>query len=359
VPLVAALAIAAVVAIVYVTLPGEDARSGSSVVEDERVDVGSRSLRTYAVTYRDESRVGDDVSTSTSKTVVRRPFDARVNANVTTFTRTSINDAAFWLPPGPPDADRRPEAVLREAVRDGRAEVREVRRVARRLCRVYRIGASSSAPSLPELEDADEPTDVCIDAAGLILEEVTYDGEDVVRRRVATSVDTSPRIADDTFDVRKPKGDPKQVGSVQELEDDSRLPGGTFWQLDEPPDGFEFGGRYAVVPAGQPGFTDPTARGSIITFVSEVWQDGEDILVIDQGATQSAEPFTDDPDARTVRAGALGKGELLYSLFASEVRFRTKGTRFVIVRGTLAPSRLLEIAERLEGVAEGPLRVKE
>jgi hypothetical protein len=224
---------------------------------------------------------------------------------------------------------------------------------------VYRIGASSSAPNLPPLREADDVTEVCVDEAGLVLEEVTYDGAEVSRRRVAVDVSERPRVPNDELDVPKPKGDPRQVGSVQQLENDSRLPGETFWVLGEEPKGFRFRGRYSVVPAGQPGFTDPTARGSVITFVSEVWTDGIDILVIDQGATQGDAPFADDPNAKEVDGGELGDGELLYSLFASEARFKMPGTRFVRVRGTLPPSDLVDIARTMEGVPGGPLRVKD
>ena len=355
----AGLALIALLGIVaYLVLSGgDDARNGSERLPDGPVTMGRRIPDTYRIEYRVETVIDGKLSVGRSTTQVRRPFEGREDDATTTFARHAIRGSAFWVPPGPPEADRRPDAVLRDAVRDGYADERERRRVAGRTCRVYRIGASSSAPSLPPLRDADDVTDVCVDEAGLILEEVTFQGDEVSRRRVAASV--SERPSGRELDVAKPKGDPRQVGSVQQMQDDSRLPGGTFWELEESPDDFEFGGRYSVIPAGQPGFTDPTARGSVITFVSEVWTRGPDVFVIDQGATQGDPPFGEDPDARSIETDELGEGELLYSLFASEARFKLKGTRFVRVRGTLPPSELLEIARELEGVPGGPLRLKD
>lgn len=358
--LVAAIAalVALIAVVAYLALSGgEDARTGSDRLPDGPVAIGRRILDSYRIEYRVETTTDGKRSVSRTTTLVRRPFEGREDDATTTFSRHAIRGSAFWVPPGPPEADRRPDAVMRDAVRDGYADARERRRVAGRTCRVYRIGASSSAPSLPPLREADEVTDVCVDEAGLILEEVTFQGDAVARRRVAVSV--SERPSGGELDVAKPKGDPRQIGSVQRLEDDSRLPGGTFWVLQEPPDGFEFRGRYSVVPAGQPGFTDPTARGSVTTFVSEVWTRGPGVLVIDQGATQGDPPFGEDPDARQIETDELGEGELLYSLFASEVRFKLKGTRFVRVRGTLPPSDLLEVARQLEGVPGGPLRLRD
>ena len=338
--------------------PRSDPRAGSAVVRDGSVRVGDRVPRSYRITYRVEV-AGTDGATATRDVLVRRPFQSRVDGSSSTFARTAVGPSAFFVPPGPAPGDLRPDAMLEEAMRDGYAVQRELRRVAGRLCRVYRIGGSATAGHLPRVAGAKEPSDVCIDDAGLLLEEVAYERDEIVRRQVAERVSEDPRVSDDTFDVDEPDGDPRQLGSVQELEPDSRLPGGVFWELPDAPEGFSSRGRFAVVPAGQPGFSDPAARSSVISFVSEVWTDGPDVFVVEQGATQGADAFADDPSAVDVKAGDLGRGELIYSMVASEVRFRTKGSRFVRVRGTLAPSELLEIARELDDVDGGPLRLKD
>jgi hypothetical protein len=56
-----------------------------------------------------------------------------------------------------------------------------------------------------------------------------------------------------------------------------------------------------------------------------------------------------------VDAGEVGRGELIYGLRTSEVRVPTDRGRVVRVRGTLAPSRLLEITRGLRPLPEGPL----
>ena len=355
--LVAAVLFAVIAAAAWLARPRPDPRAGSEVVRGATVDVGRRTPDRYRIAYRTEVRSDGEVTESRSTVIVDRPFASRAGVSVDSFGRHAERQTSFWMPPGPSAADRRPDAVLDDATREGYVDPREVRRVAGRLCRVFRAGASSISPSLPPLDHADELTDVCVDEAGLVLEEVSFGAsEEITRRTIATSVDEHPRLAG-SIKAPKPHGDPRQVGSLLELEPDSRLPGDEFWELRDPPDGFERRGRYSVVPAGQPGFSDPTARSTVITFVAEVWTRGPDVLVIEQGATQGAEPFTTDPNARRVEAGTLGKGELRYSMLASEVRFLTGGTRFVRVRGTVSPSAPLDVADDLRAVAGGPLRV--
>jgi hypothetical protein len=356
--------------IAYVVFPSDEGaepgREGSRIV-DARVVVASRSLQRYAISYVVETHTDAGTTSVREDTLVRRPFDARVVARASSgatetlsaFGRYAIRGQVSYVPPGPPSADLRPDAVVADAVEDGYAEVRETREVIGRPCRVHRFGDGAEAGALAPLEEADTYTDVCVDAKGLVLEEVTFDGRDIVRRRIAEEIDERPRIDRERFDLPEPEEDPQKIGSVKELAEDSRLPGGRFWQLTDAPKGFEPMGRYAVVPPAQPGFTDITARGNVISFLSMVYTNGSDVLVIDQGATQGAAPFAPDPHARRVRAGDLGRGELRYSLRESEVRFLTGGVRFVTVRGTLPPSRLLAIARSLEAVEGGPLRVKE
>jgi hypothetical protein len=97
-------------------------------------------------------------------------------------------------------------------------------------------------------------------------------------------------------------------------------------------------------------------RSSIIASVDDVWVDGADVLIVEQGGTLGGgEPFSADKNARSVHAGPLGDGELAYTLRSSEVRVRTGGGRFVIVEGTLSPSRLLAVARSLVKTNGGAL----
>jgi hypothetical protein len=350
--------------VAFIALPSDepDPREGSRVVEGN-VSVSSGPLASYAVSYLVETHSEAGTALSREEILVERPFNARVvSGDVETigaFGRYRVRGQSFYVPPAAPEADGRPAVVAAEAVEDGYAEVRETREVLGRRCAVYRFGRGTDPLSLSPLERAEAYTDVCIGEDGLVLEEVDLEGKDIVRRRIARKIDDSPRIDPELFDVPEPAGNAQQVGSVMELTDDSRLPGGRFWQLPKEPDGFELMGRYAVVPPAQPGFTDITARGNVISFLSMVYTDGADVLVIDQGSTQGSVPFAEDPGAKDIRAGDLGKGELRYSLRESEVRFLTGGVRFVRIRGTLPPSRLLDVAGSLEAVEGGPLVQKD
>lgn len=352
--------------IAWFTLPGGDerpSRDGSEVV-DGNVDIASRTVEAFAITYREDVFTEEGTTSMTERVLVRRPFDAVVSseagANVSRLGRFAIGDTALAVPPGIPDADLRPSHVLPEAIEHGAAERREVREVVGRRCRVFRTGDAIEPGVIVSIEDADSVTDVCVDGAGLVLESVILEDDEIVRRRVATEVDTTPAVSDEDFDAPEPRGDPRQVGSVQDLRDDSRLPGEEFWQLSSAPARFELEGRFAVVPPGQPGFSDVAVSGQVVTFLSEVWTDGIDVIVIEQGATRGAKPFEPDPQAIAVpRAGDLTDGELRLSLRMSEVRFLTGGVRFVRVRGTVPPSRLVEIAGELEATEGGPLQLAE
>ncbi len=358
------------------TRDGGDARSaraGSRIVEGSVARPAEHPPRSYAVRYRTETHTDAGTTATLDAILVRRPFEARVRQTsssgpsdiLNAFGVYSVGGQAFHVPPGAADADRSVGAILSDALDRGYAEAREVREVIGLRCRVYRFGDGSEATNLSTLEEADTYTDVCVDATGIILEEATFDGSDLVRRRVALEIDRKPRIDDDLFDLDVQEGDARQLGSVQELEDDSRLPGDEFWQLPgsatEPVDGFELHGRFAVVPPGQPGFSDITSRGNVITFMSEVWvrEDTGDVIVIDQGGTQGSKPFEPDPNGAKVEGGELGDGELLLSMRESEIRFLTGGVRFVRIRGNVAPSRLLAVAWSPEAVDGGPLRPKD
>jgi hypothetical protein len=324
----------------------------------------------YRLVYRVESRAGGEVVVSTERVWVRRPFEARIeswtgappgrrrtNTTISAFTRINTGNAVFAVPPAPAPQDFRVDASLDEARRAGYVDSRERRRVAGRVCRVYRRGGETGSGTLVRLDDetADEYTDTCFDAAGLPLEEVTFVDGKLLTRSVAVDVDEDSDLEDRLFRVGDPQLEVRQGGgSVLRVDPDSRPPG-DFWELGEEPRGFERKGRYAVIPP-QAGFDDPTQRASIVTFVSDVWARGDDVVVVEQGATLGGrDPFQADPNARRVMVGDLGRGELLYGMRTSEVRVLLKGGHFVRVHGTVEPSRLLAVARSLEKVEGGSL----
>jgi len=351
----------------YVLWPGPNVRTGS-IQTNTDVRVGSRVPSAYRIVFRHEDRVGGGLSSSSEIFSVRRPFEARdetrrggqvVVLTINGFARVSTGRALLAVPPAAANGDMRPDAFLSDAIRDGYAQARERRRVVGRACRVYRTAGDSGAGSLPRIRDLrGNYIDRCFDAAGLLLEEVSYVDGHLIDRRIATQVDERPAFRKNDFDVGGAPIAPKLGGgSVKELTAGSRTPG-SFWELPQPPAGFEHMGRYAVIPP-QSELTDPQKRTSIVATVDDVWVHGPDVLILRQGGTLGGgEPFGKDANARRVSVGALGSGDLLYALRSSQVRVSTGKGHFVIVEGTLAPTRLLAIARSLVKGKGGALTVR-
>jgi hypothetical protein len=355
--------------VVYVRRPTADLRTGSLEVSTGRVDIASRVPRSYRIVYRSESRAGDDVVVNTDEVVVDRPFDARSQTRAATagsktraktvnaFGRLATDRTVLAVGPSPASLDRRADVFFPAAVEDGFAAARELRRIANRTCRIFRIAGSSATPSLEKVSDADDDySEVCVDEAGLILEELGVVDGKLLTRRIATRVDEDPKVDDGIFDLGAPTLGVRQGGgSVRRMADDSRPPGNPFWEPEDAPGGFRHRGRYAVVPP-QSGFDDPTQRSQLIAFTSDVWVDGRDAIVVEQGATLGgSEPFEEDLSSEFVDVGDIGEGELVYGYITTEVRFLLGGGRFVRVFGTVEPKRLLAMARSLEEKEGGTL----
>lgn len=357
--------------LVYVLWPGPDLREGSEELggADVAVDVGSRPPSSYRIVYRVENRAGGRTIVATETLLVRRPFEAlsvrtsgpppgkkEDNRTVNGFGRLRNGDLILAVPPATAALDRRLDTYVEAAAKDGFAGAREARRVAGRRCRVFRLSAPGGIEGLVPVREIEEDySDVCIDAAGLVLEEVGVVGGEPLNRKVATRVDEAPDVAEGSFDVGDPTLDVRQGGgSVRQITLSSRPPG-TFWELRAVPEGFTHDGRYTVVPP-QTGFDDPTQRQRLIAFTSDVWRNGVDVLIVEQGATLGGSaPFSEDPKAKRVGVGALGRGQLVYGPSSVEVRVLREGGRFVRVTGTLRPSELLRAARSLEEVEGGEL----
>ena len=353
--LVVLLAVIALAAVVYTQWPREAqiVRTNSIELQSGDVPYPMQALDAYEIQYVVQTKPSgsDEVVLGDEKISVRRPFEARAsNDDIVAFAKASFGDEVLAVAPDLPDVDLRPDAVLREAVRAGYAVERELRRVAQRDCRVYRVTGTDELDRLGSSPNS--YTDICVDAAGLVLEKVTFVDSEVRDMRVAVSVEDFPVFDEGTFDLEERSIDASVSGnSVQELEPDSRLPGGSFWDLAEPLEGFDLHGRYAVIES------DPQNRTDRRTSVTDVWTKGPDVVFIERlspGRDGKALP-DDGPDGERIDAGEIGRGQLIYGLRTSEVSVATERGRVVRVRGTLAPSRLLEIARSLRPRPEGPL----
>lgn len=348
---------------VWLFWPGPDLRRGSVEVGDA-VDVASRRPASYRIDYRVESRAGGTLVVSTERVWVRRPFEARVEVRaggrrlsltVHSLGRLKLDRATFGVAPAPASPDRRPDAYLLDAVEAGYAEARESRRVAGRTCRIFRTWGPASGPLEKVGTAAPEHRDQCFDEAGLLVEDVTFDDGALVNRRVAMRVTEAPPVDDELFETGEPSAPVRQGGgSARKLRAGSRPPG-AFWEVPRAPDAFEYQGRYTVIPP-QTGFDDPVERGRVVAFTSDIWVDGADAIVLEQGASLSGPaPFARAPQGIDLRFGELGRGQLVYNPTSAEVRVLLGGGRFVRVFGTVRPSVLIDVARSLEEVEGGEI----
>lgn len=389
-----ALALAAAVALALGSIDQEEAnddpRAGSEVVSEQGRPLHVATIPTrYRILYRVESRGGGELVVGTEEVRVRRPFDARVDerpgdpappdgkapADTVTVTRfgylgvesRQAQPVALNVPPNPGVGDFPSVDALEAARAQGHAELGPRRRIAAvgRECQVYRLGAGiGGGPVVPVGKGGNEAGEVCIDDAGLVLEDVSFLRERVLRRMVAVEVDESPELPSDLFegpDVDPPPAD-QGGGSILAVEPTSRPPGDPFYELADPPRGFRHRGRYALIPPQAEEFADPLRANSRVAGVVDVWVDGPRFIVVDQSETLGrVKPFDPHPHAVPVDVGALGqaatgeKGELIFGLRTSEVRVVQDGGRYVRVYGSVAPDDLVDVARALTPEPGGEL----
>lgn len=356
------------------TLAELDREGSEEVAGAPDVEV-TGSPASYRIVYRVED-VGEEIAYRTDVVSVRRPWESRLESRsgrppgdeelstqVATFgqriNRAPGQDpAVIELGPVLPASDLRLEPVLGPAVAAGRLERREVREVLGRRCQVYRAGDYLSAAAIAPATTA-LFADSCVDAAGLLLEEVLFSEGDAIARRVAVEVDESPPLDDDLFPTGEPSVDAsKGGGSMQRLVDGTSTPG-TFYVADAVPEGFVAVGRWSVVPPQAENFgEDITREGFRRAQVSDVYERGTDVLVLEQGATlQGAPPFEIDPTNPTVDLGALGTGEVRFSALGNQVRALLPGGKFVQATGTLAPDELAAVLRSLRATEGTELQV--
>ena len=361
-----AIALAAAAAAALVMRPVDDRREGSVPIDGARFRF-VQPATSYRVVYRSET-FGEETVERRQELVVRRPFEARLETHrggrdrsttINAFGRLKNDEAVFAVAPGPAPLDVRPDTFTRAASREGLLEAREVRRVAGRSCRVLRTRGPETGPLEAVDEDAETYSERCFDRRGILLEEVSVSDGEVRSRRLATEVSEDPRIEDDTFET----GDPtipvdKGGGSVQRLAEGSKPPG-DFFEARRDPTGLEHHGRYAVIPP-QTGFDDPVERNKVVAFTSDVWTDGVDVVVVEQGATLGgAPPFQEAEGGVDVELGEAGSGQLVFNPVGAEVRALLGGGSFLRVFGTVPPDDLARVARGLEQVEGGTIVVDE
>ncbi|MEA3076204.1 MAG: hypothetical protein QOF60_1112, partial [Actinomycetota bacterium] len=140
----------------------------------------------FVITYRVERYDPTRVQVSTDEHEIRRPYDARLTSTIDGQV-TSVRASRFGAlvistgegprslvsPPAPATSDVRLLTALPDALARHLVELREQREVIGRRCQVYRTGTTVAAGELVPLgSKAGEYADICVDARGLLLEEV-------------------------------------------------------------------------------------------------------------------------------------------------------------------------------------------
>ena len=345
-------------------------RTGATVVEGAGPVTIGRTPPSYRVVYRLEEFTGPDAVVSTDKVWVRRPFESRLetwSGPPPGKERLSLQVGAFaarrnestgspkpvviGVPPATAPSDVRLEPALQPALDAGLLERREVRKVLDRACQVYRSGSLLNASQLTA-PTADEYAESCVDDAGVVLEELLVLDGRIVSRRIATEVEesTNPVVIPSslfstgarTLEVKDGGGLVRRMGPG--------LPPGDFLLIDPAsiPAGFEWLGRYNVIPSQPENFSDPSRAGARETSFADVYVRGPDFVVVDQGGTlQGAPPFTVDEASPKVPMGAFGDAEVRLGGGGVEVRAIRPSGQFIRVRGTLPPADLAAVGAAL------------
>lgn len=327
-------------------------------------DVAAAAPGSYTITYRVDA--GGTVTTEVL--TVQRPFAAHVRVHDGSSTRGRVlserasalgvlatTSGGGWghlvVPPAPATGDLRADAVVAAAREAGILTDLGEGSVGGRPCRRYEAATTIAGGTLVPLRGGERAV-VCLDAAGLLLDERwEIDGEVVRTRRAVDLRIGSP--GDPAIAV--PEGEELTgSGQLRRLADDSPLPFPTAYRLAAIPEGFVLVGRYAVVP---PDLDPSPAAGPAeprVATVTDVWTRGADVLLLDQGASTGPDPFSPSAVAAPVALGVAGVEEasVVLDLRATEVRLRLADGAFARVAGTLPPEDLLVLARSLTRIKE-------
>lgn len=350
--------------------PPSLSRDGSKLVDDEPGDDWSFEDEplAYELTYRIERYDPDRVQVSEDRVTIRRPFDGRVQSFVegrqsgdrasrfgTLVLTTGEGPRALVAPPAPATGDLRLATALPDAVEEGWADLRERREVLGEECQVYRVGGGVSAGQLtPVGTTAGEHSDICVDAEGLLLEEVWFQSSKPLQRRVATRRVVDSKAGDDRFRLGSSAEEPFTTdqgnGFIRSVDPNSAFEG-TVYRLTRVPEGATYAGRFVVQPPTLSPFQSPldtpTERREQVTLV-DVWERGPDVLVfsITIAADISAVP-TDAKTAQRFELGPVGEAATVIDLRSNEVRVELPEARFLRIAGTFPRQELVDLAGSL------------
>ncbi len=320
------------------TVPEPEARTYTASTEGFRVQ---RPFRTHI-----DSRTGAPPGGSVQWTIVS---DLGLSSSDTTGDEKPSVDS---ITPSAGIGDWRLDAVLGDLVADNTFVPRERRTLLGRECQVYRTGAPLENYQITAPTDTTY-ADVCIDATGLVLEQVAINGGALLEHLTATEIDLAPSLTDQDFAIT---GSPASLadGGTSLSPIGSAPADDSYWGFATAPAGYQLQGRYtlqqnatdhsAVSPTGTIGdTTSPTDLGptTVVTSYVDVYTSAASLIVVLQGPT-SVEPSDDNPGSDAT-SDALGKVTVESKLTGTQILGHPAATPdwFVEVSGTMERSDLL------------------
>jgi len=339
----------------------------------------------YAVTYElvtadDTGNVADTApppssrtySTATEAFKVRRPFATHIEnldgsppggdvqqtiiSDFGRYATTAAGDdqQVETILPGAGIGDWRLDAILDDVVEDGTFELRERRELLGRECQVYRTGSPLENYELTK-PTASTYTDLCVDASGLLLEQVAVQDGALLEHLTATAVDVAPALTDADFAIT---GTPPGLadGGYELTPIDGVPTDQSYWSMSQPPTGYALQGRYlwqqnATDSSSQGTSTDPStgAATTVVPSYVDVYTNGSDVLVVVQGPT-SVEPSSNTDPTIDATAPTLGEATLQSKLTGTQLLAHPAQTPdwFVQVTGTMPRNDLVEATAQLQ-----------
>lgn len=304
-------------------------------------------LANYTVTYRQQNytAASDEPTEQTLTFRMARPFSSEISITggespftlVSTLGRRSSTGTdgtpvISAVAPSVGVADFRLDASLSDLVASGAFEVRERRKVLDRECQVYRTGSALEQVTITA-PTADTYADVCIDSAGLLLEEVVYSAGSPVEHLTATAV-TEESGAPITIDA-----EPTDTTNTLAEIDANTEPVDGYWTVATIPEGYELQARYALTrPAPT---SDDTSTDGTSDTTADTTTDTATTLPTDASSTESTTADASTVPATTVAAtsaGLMSDGALDGKLPATATTAPTTSTAASTTTPTTVPA---------------------
>jgi hypothetical protein len=358
----ATLAVAVIAGVAYQAWPRHD----PTWVDAPRTSGPVVELGTPPAQYRAVWRVdaGNPLGSTVRTEVleVRRPWQSRLttlegappggrvtDVQVGDFGKLVLQpvgeaETVLVLQPDLAPSDLRLDVDLPHLVKAGGVEVRERRRVGGEPCQVYRTTAPPQGQTIDKLPSkTGDVVDTCVDADGIVREQLVFFNDELLLRRRATDVDLDPGIGRHELDVTDASTVPVDLGGgAVAAVAPNELPADSY-RLDDVPAGFRSEGIFAVVPSAPPtgnGIPSGNRRSSFV----DVWTDGVDVLLLDQGGlTFAGDALGPNSLSSSVDVGPLGTARGAPGARFSQVAISKKDGTYVRVLGTLPVARLAEL----------------